>query len=165
MPLAALVLAGSCTVNEPEHPGGNEAGEANTPVVVGASESLMGSGTRVGEGPQVKGRTMLLTYPSRPSGEMKSAVCKFDANGYGYVYPEDAADGEPLKWKDVYTEKPGGCDVYLDNLLDYPVQVPDPESGELRKHYDFFTQVEFGPYFTNREEVGSGHGFTGRGNR
>ncbi len=162
---AALVLAGSCTVHEPEQPDGNEAADANAPVVVGASESLAGVATRSGESPQVKDRTMLFTYPSRPSGEMKSAVCRFDAKGYGYVYPEDATDGEPLKWKDVYTEKPGGCDVYLDNLLDSPVQVPEPESGELRKQYDFFTQVEFGPYFTKKDEVGSGSGFTGKGEK
>ncbi|CCZ82108.1 putative uncharacterized protein [Odoribacter laneus CAG:561] len=145
LPLAALVLAGGCIVHETETSGTN--GNGDMSVVIRAFEEVMGNATRANdmENTQVKNRKMLFTYPSPPFGEMKSALCKFDADGYGYVYA-GSEEGDPLKWKDVYTEKPGGCDVYLDNLLDYPVQVPDPESDDvLKKYYDNFIQIEFGP--------------------
>lgn len=152
LPLAAIMLAGSCTVHEQEYPDGNGTGVSDAPVVIRASESLTGSATRAGEDQKVTNRDMLFTYPSSPSGEMKSALCKFDKDGYGYVYADNTGEGEALKWKDIYTDKPGGCVVYLDNLLDYPVQVPnttvfDPVTGKLdpMKYYDNFNFIYFGP--------------------
>lgn len=96
LPLAALVLAGGCIVHETETSGTN--GNGDMSVVIRAFEEVMGNATRANdmENTQVKNRKMLFTYPSTPFGEMKSALCKFDADGYGYVYA-GSEEGEDRK--------------------------------------------------------------------
>lgn len=160
LPLVALVLAWGCTMAEPEHSGGNEAVGPDMPVVINASEYRLGNAKRAGGNQMVKSRRMLFTYPSRPSGEMKSAVCVFDEKGYGFVYIGDPEDKESLKWKDLYTEKQGGCDVYLDNLLNFPVQEADVSHADFRKRYDNFKHIEFIPGASDPTE----YELTGKGN-
>ncbi|MCS2892349.1 hypothetical protein NXY11_12575 [Parabacteroides faecis] len=129
------------------------------PVVIRAATQGNNMATRTdGNEPEVeqntpiRNRTLLFTYPSRPEGgKMKSLKVDFDGNGNGYVYTDEEKK-QPLKWKDVYTGEnnyPGESvdAVYLDNLLAYPVQEPDPNPNnpDVLKRHDNFTKIRFGP--------------------
>lgn len=126
------------------------------PVVIRATTQGNNMATRAdGNEPEVeqntpiRDRTLLFTYPSRPEGgKMKSLKVDFDGNGNGYVYTDEEKK-QPLKWKDVYTGEntyPGESvdAVYLDNLLAYPVQEPDPNSEDVLKRHNNFTKIRFG---------------------
>lgn len=64
---------------------------------------------------------MLFTYPSLSAGKIQSAICEFDEKGYGYVYTNNSKT-EKLRWKDINIT--GKDTIYLDNLVNYPVQDP-----------------------------------------
>lgn len=136
-----LFLVAACSEERiQEHPA-SEFDEL--PVTVSALAGGQGYATRAGEAEKpevVRDREMLFTYPSQPSGEMKSAICVFDEQGYGFVYA-DSEKKSQLRWKDIYTEE-GDYSVYLDNLVNYPVR-PKNEVNILEYRADNFEQIEF----------------------
>ena len=139
-----LLSAGGCTdkveVDVPAYDEGDD-----VPIVIRASDEMLGTATRTGDGTitdgQVKNREdFLFTYPAK-DGKMNSLPCRFDNRGDGYVYiSEDKTltRGDILFKKD--KEGKEIAEVYLDNLVGYPVQ----ESGGSEGKYDNFTHMEFG---------------------
>lgn len=131
----------------------------NEPVMVRATIVGSGVATRAGDTEHYDGenvpilsRTMLFTYPSQPDGKMASAYCVFDAAGYGYIYRDKDNRDEPLRWKDICTGKeyydaPNVDAVFLDNLVNYPVQeaIPNTEKPGYNVKEDNFTKMVFNP--------------------
>lgn len=154
LPAVSLLWTISCT--DEVHNTSSSTDLGNEPVMVCARTVGTGVSTRSGETGPLEGentlitkRTLLFTYPSQPTGEMKSAYCVFDENGIGYVYANMDLKGERLRWKDIRTgEKsyPGDAvdAVFLDNLVNYPVEnktwpVPGQDGKEF--HINFFTRI------------------------
>lgn len=158
-----LLSAGGCTdkveVDVPAYDEGDD-----VPIVIRASDEMLGTATRAGDGTitdgQVKNsKDFLFTYPAK-DGKMNSLPCRFDDRGYGYVYISDEQTltrGDILFKKD--KEGKEVAEVYLDNLVDYPVQ----EANETKGKYDNFTRMEFGslvdgtfnPYYMVAPDGGS----------
>lgn len=110
------------------------------PVTISAVADGDGYVTRAGDPEKVESREMLFIYPSQPTGEMKSAICVFDDQGYGYVYA-DSEQKSLLRWKDIHLEQ-GKCELYLDNLANYPVRSKE-EVDYLNYKPDNFSKIEF----------------------
>lgn len=122
------------------------------PVVIRATAD--GDGMNNG----LAGRELLFTYPSKAEGgKMKSLVCTFNEEGYGVVYTDEEKT-KLLRWDEIDTGRDaaaypeGALDaVYLDNLVNYPVQTPDPSSEDILKKYDNFQAMRFG-YRSSEED-------------
>lgn len=153
-----LLSAGGCTdkveVDVPSYDEGDD-----VPIVIRASDEMLGTATRAGDGTTTDGQVknskdFLFTYPAK-DGKMKSLPCRFDDRGYGYVY---ISDEQTLTRGDILF-KDNVAEVYLDNLVDYPVQ----EANETERKYDNFTRMEFGslvdgtfnPYYMVAPDGGS----------
>lgn len=152
IPAVMLLVAGGCAdeMNTSDPRGGDE------PVVISASTVSAGIATRANEGwvgkPEtIKSRKLLFTYPAaKQDGKMASAVCVFDDSGVGYVYTNEELK-EQLLWKDIHVDEETKVvkAVYLDNLLNYPVQDAvkneNPGGGREYSQSDNFTFMYFGP--------------------
>lgn len=136
-----LLSTGGCTdkveVDVPAYDEGDD-----VPIVIRASDEMPGTATRASDGTTTDGvvknrEDFLFTYPSsKDGGKKKSLPCRFDDRGYGYVY---ISDEQTLTRGDILF-KDNVAEVYLDNLVDYPVQEADEAAGK----YDNFTRMEFG---------------------
>lgn len=110
-----------------------------------------GSSYDPGSPTPITGRTLLFTFPAKLDGKMKSLPCEFDGQGIGYIYYEDSnKQRQQLRWRDIDTE-PANNAVYLDNLVNYPVQEGDFANSDPLKKYDNFTKMRFGPPAKNYE--------------
>lgn len=143
--IAVLLLTGACTTEETENtiPVFNP----DDPIMIYATVDGTSIATRAGENEKIKSRTMLFTYPSLSAGKIQSAICEFDEKGYGYVYTNNSKT-EKLRWKDINIT--GKDTIYLDNLVNYPVQDPTlttihKKNNEIEVWIDNFTYFYFGP--------------------
>ncbi len=128
-----------------EEDGGDEPVMIRATVPGAAPSTRNGAAYNPGPPTPITGRTMLFTFPSIPDGKMKSLPCEFDDQGIGYIYYRDGNDQKKqLRWRDIYTTDEKKA-VYLDNLVEYPVQEGDFANSDVLKKYDNFTKMRFGP--------------------
>lgn len=154
LPVIIFLLAGSCA-NETEIlvPTTNDE-NGDKPVVIRATIAGSLPSTRsedtdneyIPEEPEsIKNRTLLFTYPSvADGGAMKSVPCTFNEEGIAYIQIEEEGNTRTLLWKDIYTVHDTNT-IYLDNLVNYPVQTPNPDSEDILEQFDNFTKMRFGP--------------------
>lgn len=131
LPFAAILLLSAACKDD----AAMLSADNDEPVVIRATAD--GDGMNNG----LAGRELLFTYPSKAEGgKMKSLVCTFNEEGYGVVYTDEEKT-KLLRWDEIYTGRDaaaypeGALDaVYLDNLVNYPVQTPDPSSEDILKN-------------------------------
>lgn len=145
-----LLMAGGCTTDQAV----NDmpvVDDDDAPVVIRASEEMLGATTRAEDKWMTGKEDFLFTYPLPPDGKQwKSLKCKFDGAGYGYVY---TGTGKTLRWGDIYYSNKNEkyvATVYLDNLVDYPAQDTDENKkidsmefgdGEVGSSFNPYTMI------------------------